>query len=308
MILLPNQFQRNITGAFGRQGEIWLQDFPAILADYTQRWSSELLPHFEPLSYNFVAPVIRDDRSEAVLKLGVPNPELISEIEALRIYNGQGAAKLFKADPEGGALLIEHIKPGTPLVEIEDDEKTTEIAALVMKELWANSKNLPGLENLEGFRTVRGWAEGMLRLREHFQGETGPFPAKLVEQAEALFVELLSSTDSVVVLHGDLHHWNILSSQRQPWLALDPKGVIGDPAFEVAAWMHNPIDVIHHWVDLEKILTRRLEQFSDILNLDRQRLLGWSLAQAVLSAWWSIEDNSGCFDAALATAQVLSEL
>jgi len=247
------------------------------------------------------------DGSEAILKLGVPNPELTSEIKALRIYHGRGAVRLLKHDAQGGALLLEQIKPGTPLAEIGGDEKNTEIAAQLMLQLWANSKNLPDFENLEGFRSVEEWASGIKRLRTHSQGDTGPFPPKLVEQAEALFKELLDSTDTQVVLHGDLHHWNILSAQRQPWLALDPKGVIGDPAFEVAAWMHNPIDVLHHWDDLGNILSRRLDQFSEILSIDRQRLLGWSLAQAVLSAWWCIEDNSGSYDAALATAQALSD-
>ncbi|MBC8504238.1 MAG: aminoglycoside resistance protein [Anaerolineales bacterium] len=308
MLLLPKRFQQNIAGAFGTQGKIWLEKFPSTLNDYTQRWSLELLPHFGPLSYNFVAPVIRQDGSDAVLKLGVPNPELTSEILALWVYDGHGAVRLLKADPEGGAMLLEHVNPGTPLAEIDDDAKNTEIAAQVMLQLWESSLNLESLEDRQGFRTVEGWAKGIVRLREHYYGGTGPFPEKLVEQAETLFAELLSSTDLIVVLHGDLHHWNILRAQRQPWLALDPKGVVGDPAFEVAAWMHNPIDVIYHWDDLDKILARRLDQFSEILGIDRQRLLGWSLAQSVLSAWWCIEDNSDCFDKAITTAKVLSRM
>lgn len=308
MVLFPERFQLNVTGAFGQQGKDWLEKFPRILNDYTQQWNLTPLPHFEPLCYNFVAPVLLQDNSQAVLKLGVPNPELTSEVKALNHYAGHGAARLLKHDAEGGALLLEYIKPGTPLAEFSADDKATEIAAQLMLQLWQPSLKLENPGDLQGFRTVEEWAKGIGRLHKHFQGGTGPFPAKLVDQAESLFRELLDSTDTQIVLHGDLHHWNILRAQRQPWLALDPKGVIGDPAFEVAAWMHNPIDLIHHWHNVDKIMSRRLDQFSEILRIDRQRLLGWSLAQAVLSAWWCIEDNSGSYDAALATAQALSDI
>lgn len=306
--MLPVDFKQRIRGTFGNEGSPWLREFPRILEKYTRRWSLTLLPHFEPLSYNFVAPAIRSDGTKAVLKLGVPNPELISEITALRIYAGQGAAHLFEADAEGGALLLEYLEPGTPLAELGDDLQATEIAARVMIQLWEASPNLEDLKNNASLQSVEKWALGLNRLRERYTGGTGPFPHKLIEQAETLFDDLLASTDQHVVLHGDLHHWNILKAQRQPWLALDPKGVIGDPDFEVAAWMHNPIDELHTWPNLGRILSRRLDQFSEILELDRQRLLAWSLAQCVLSAWWCVEDQSSYFESTLAVAEELSAL
>ncbi len=302
MPTLPADFTQRVIGAFGEAGAEWLRHFPATLDDCTKRWSLTLLPAFEPLSYNFVAPAIRQDGTEAVLKLGVPNPELTSEIEALHIYDGRGAVRLLEADPPGGALLLEHLKPGNPLVELEDDQKATEIAAQVMQQLW---RPVPAEHNL---RAVKEWALGLKRLRDHYRGSTGPFPVKLIEQAEALFAELITSTDRLVVLHGDLHHWNILSAQRQPWLALDPKGVVGDRAFEIAAWMHNPVDAVQGWPNLDKILARRLDQFSEILGIDCQRLLGWSIAQTVLSAWWSVEDNAEGFESTLVIAEALAGL
>ncbi|MBL7163041.1 MAG: phosphotransferase [Anaerolineales bacterium] len=302
MLTLPTDFTRRITGAFGDDGAEWLRHFPATLEKYSQRWSLTLLPHFEPLSYNFVAPAVRQDGGEVVLKLGVPNPELTSEIEALDIYSGRAAARLIEADAVGGALLIEHLKPGTPLVEFGDDEKATEIAAQIMQRLW---RPVPTEHNL---RAVEKWALGMRRLREHYNGGTGPFPEKLIQQAEILFAELIASTNSLVVLHGDLHHWNILAAQREPWLALDPKGVVGDPAFEVAAWMHNPMPWLLEQPRPERILARRLDQFNEILGFDRQRMLDWSVAQAVLSAWWCVEDSAGCFNSTIAIAEVLSDL
>jgi len=300
MFTLPDDFTHRIAGAFGEDGIEWLRYFPETLAEYTRRWSLTLLPYFEPLSYNFVAPAVRQDSTEVVLKLGVLNPELTSEIEALRIFAGRGAARLIEADPAGGAFLIERLEPGTPLAELGDDEVATEVAAQIMQQLWQPA---PAEHTL---REVEQWALGLRRLREHFSGGTGPFPVNLVERAESLFPELIASTDRLVVLHGDLHHWNILAAQRQPWLTLDPKGVIGDPAFEVAAWMGNPMLWLLDQPHPGRILSRRLDQFSEILGFDRRRLHAWSLAQAVLSAWWCIEDNADCVESALAIAEILS--
>ncbi len=315
--ILPADFTDRIINTFGMEGIEWLRKFPQTLEQYRRHWSLRLLPHFEPLSYNFVAPALRQDGTEVVLKLGVPNNELRSEIKALRIYAGRGAARLYEADAESGALLIEHLRPGIPLVELGDDQKATEIAARIMPELWRPFSDPRGIAKLFehsekedpwGLKTVEDWALGLKRLRQRYNGGTGPFPTNLVEKAEVLLAELIASTDTQVVLHGDLHHWNILSAQRQPWLTIDPKGVVGDPAFEVAAWMHNPTDELHTWPNLGRIQSRRLDQFSEILGLDRQRLLGWSLAQCVLSAWWCVEDNSSHFESTLATARVLSDL
>jgi streptomycin 6-kinase len=94
-------------------------------------------------------------------------------------------------------------------------------------------------------------------------------------------------------LHGDLHHYNILSAERQPWLAIDPKGIVGEPAYETGALIRNPVPQILSAPNLDRILARRIHQLSDELGYDRQRVYGWAVAQAVLSAWWTYEDTEG---------------
>ena len=180
-----------------------------------------------------------------------------------------------------------------------DDEIATAIAAQVMQQLWRPvPPNHP-------FPTVANWARGMDRLRQEFDGGTGPFPKKLVQTAVSLFNDLLPSQAEPVLLHGDLHHWNILRATRAPWLALDPKGVVGEPAYEVGAWLRNPIDRLLHLSDLPHIQARRIDQFVELLGLDRQRLIGWGIAQAVLSAWWSYEDHGYGWDGAIVCAESL---
>jgi streptomycin 6-kinase len=188
-------------------------------------------------------------------------------------------ARLLEAEPAEGALLVERLVPGTPLTALNDDDAATEVAGQVMRQLW---RPLPPNH---AFPSVAKWAAGLERLREQYGGSTGPLPADLVVRAEALFRELLDSSAEPVLLHGDLHHENILAAERAPWLALDPKGVAGEPAYEVGALMRNPR------LQPAAVLIRRATILAEVLGLDRARLLAWSFTQAVLSAWWSVEDR-----------------
>jgi streptomycin 6-kinase len=111
-----------------------------------------------------------------------------------------------------------------------------------------------------------------------------------------------------VLLHGDLHHENILAAGRQPWLAIDPKGLAGEPAYEIGALLRNPIPQLYTWPDLDRITARRIDQLAEELTLDRERLIGWGLAQAVLSAWWNVEDHGREWDDCLILAEILAKL
>ena len=156
---------------------------------------------------------------------------------------------------------------------------------------------------------MRGqWAQGLCRLRDRFEGGPGPFPAPLVDAAEGLFTELLASMAAPVLLHGDLHHANILAAERRPWLALDPKGVIGEAAYEVGAWLRNPWPGLLAEPHPGRILARRVDQCADELGFDRARLVGWGLAQAVLSAWWRLEDHGYGWEWGIACAELLAQL
>ena len=301
-LALPDKFARTMTELHGEAGAEWLDNLPSLVADFAGRWSLNVLPPFEPLSYNYVAPALRADGTDVVLKVGVPNPELLTEIEALRLYAGRGIVQILEADPDRGALLLERLKPGTPLSTLADDERATSIAAQVMRQLW---RPVPAEHP---FPSLAKWTAGMQRLRDHFEGGTGPFPTPLVEMAETLFAELIDSMAQPVLLHGDLHHDNILSAQRQPWLALDPKGIVGEPAYEVGALLHNPRPQLLAAPHPGRVLARRVDQLAAELEFDRSRIVGWGLAQAVLSAWWSFEDHGHGWEWAIACAKLLARL
>ncbi len=297
----PNRFVQTITAMYDAWGEAWLAALPALLDELAARWGLTLLPPFPNLSYNYAAPGVRRDGQPVVLKVGVPNRELLTEIEALWRYAGRGAVRLLDADPDLGALLLERLTPGTPLVDLADDEAATIIAAEVMQALW---RPLP-LDH--PFPTVAQWAAGLGRLRAEFDGGTGPFPTALVETAEAAFAALVAEPAPPVLLHGDLHHWNILAAVHG-WTSIDPKGLAGPPVYEVGAWLRNPIPTIATRSDARRVQQRRLALFAERLGFDREQMLDLAVAQAVLSGWWSYEDGEWPNATWLAIAETLDDI
>src|SRR5436190_5152856 len=133
---VPEQFAKTITGTFGAAGAEWLTRLPDILAAIAQQWSLTILPHFANLSYNYVAPAVQADGTDVILKLSVPNAELLTELNALRLYDGRGICRLLAFDQTQGAMLLERLKPGVMLASVTDDEEATTIAAQVMRQLW----------------------------------------------------------------------------------------------------------------------------------------------------------------------------
>lgn len=299
---ISDEFACTIVELYGTTGSDWLNRLPILIAECAVRWSLRVLPPFEHLTYNYVAPAVRADGTDVVLKIGVPNPELFTEIAALRIFGGHGIVLLLEADLERGALLLERLKPGATLLTVTDDEQATSIAARVMRELW---KPAPPEHH---FPTVTKWARGFERLRKQFDGGTGPFPKHLIERAESIYADFIGSMAEPVLLHGDLHHENILSAERQPWLALDPKGVIGEPEYEVGALLRNPIPQLLDAPQPGRILARRVDQLAEELGFARARIIGWGMAQAVLSAWWSFEDHGHGWESTIRCAELLAQL
>jgi streptomycin 6-kinase len=230
---------------------------------------------------NFVAPARRADGTPCVLKVSPHRRETRSEIAALTIFAGRGAARLLQAEPDQGGLLLERIEPGTMLAETSalDDEAATRIAADLLRTLWRPAEAADGLIALES------WCAAYARNRDVLSRGVPGFPGELFRRADALRAELLASTDTPVVLHGDLHHFNILRADRAGWLAIDPKGLVGDRCFDVCQFLVNPGPVP------PSVNRRRLDLFCAELQLDPRRTRQWCLVHAVLDACWSFEDG-----------------
>ena len=211
--------------------------------------------------------------------------------------------QLVAYDVLDAAMLLERLKPGTSLRTVENDGFAIAAAVDVMRKLWhpLPQKHYP-------FPTVCDWGKGFARLRNLYHGGTGPFPPAMFDKAEQLYAELSASMAEPVLLHGDLHQDNILSAEREPWLAVDPKGVIGEPVFETGALLRNFWPDILAIPDPKALMARRIDQLSTALGFDRERIYNWGFAQAVLSVVWSVEDTGKLENEGLYFVELLDAL
>lgn len=301
MMPLPESFLRNIRVSFGTEGERWLVDLPGLLNKAARRWDLSLGEPFL-LSYNYVCAATRADGTQAVLKIGVPNREILSEMTALRLFDGEGACRLLAADDENYTFLLERLHPGQMLVEMEDDEARTHIACEVMTRLWRPAPP-------EGpFIPLLSWFAELDNLRPRYGGGTGPFPRWLVERVEALLPDLLHPSNPHMLIHGDFHHFNVLSAARSPdgWLAIDPKGVVGPVGYEVGPLLINPFDEVLQGENPLRTTERRLAILSEHLGLPVAHLRDWGLCHCLLSAWWDLDEQGRGGESTLAYAGVLA--
>lgn len=302
LIHVPRSLIQATATMRGAAGAEWLKRLPTLVTDVEHRWSLEAGPPFAGLSANWVAPATLADGTPAVLKMSFPeDKEFGTEAQALRLFDGRGICRLIRLDRERGAMLLERCEPGAPLTTVQDDEEATSIAADVLRRIWRPAPPE------HSFPLVSDWARGFDRLRRHYDGGTGPMPAALVERAESLFAELIPSQAEQVLLHGDFHHENVLSAGRESWMAIDSKGVVGEPAYDAATLLREPPELARD-PNASRVLEHRLEQLSGELGLDRERLRGWALAQSVLAAYWGLEDSGRAWDEALVFARLLSEI
>jgi streptomycin 6-kinase len=286
---LPDSFISTIRNVYKEGGGKFLAALPGLVDEISQSWGLSDIQPVSNLSYNFVAFAKRVSTSsttgqvDVVLKAGVPNRELTSEISALKLFNGDGACQLLESDAERGLLLLERLKPGKMLAEVEDDDERTIIAAEVMQKIWREAPN----EN--NFIRLSDWLNGLKKIRPHFNGGTGPFPKEILGRVESFLPELFADKN-VKLIHGDFHHFNILSSERG-WLVIDPKGVVGPAGYEVGPLMLNPWNSLSDRISFERRAKRRVSILSERLGLSRESIIQWSIAHAILSAWWDIQDG-----------------
>jgi len=296
---LPAEFISNIQNTFREDGHAFLKALPESIVEASVRWDLTDVQPSSTLSYNFVAFANRGNE-QVVLKMGVPNREFKSEMAALRLFKGQGACRLIDYDEEKYWMLLERLNPGMMLATLKDDEQATHIAADVMQKIWKPAPK----DNV--FIRLSDWFAGLKRLRAMFDGRTGPLTQQLVERAERLVKDFFVEDHMPVLMHGDFHHFNILSSERG-WLIIDPKGVIGPACYEVGPLLMNPWSDLINRKEYRPLTRRRIDILHERLGFERERIREWGLSHAVLSAWWGIEDNTG-WEYALAFAGMIADL
>lgn len=251
-------------------GPEWLASLPERVAECAEMWQLRLGAPFPESYISLPIPATLPDGVEVVLKMQFPHRESEHEAAALAVWHGQGAVRLIAHDMRRHAILMERCVPGTKLSALQED------AALdVFVEL------LPRLLKPAGtpFRPLAdeaAWWAAELERRWRRAGR--PFERALVDAALDALRTLPASQGENVLLHQDLHSGNVLRAEREPWLVIDPKPLLGEREFSVA-----PIVRAFELGYERRRVMHRLDRLTEALDLNRERARHWCLAQTV--AW-----------------------
>jgi streptomycin 6-kinase len=272
--------KNNILSIYGKKGQQWLDDLPKLITQVEATYGLSNLKPVEALSYNYVLSGFQGSKA-VTLKLGLDIDGFKREASALMAFEGSGVVQVFSENT--GLLLLECAVPGVSLKFHfpEKDDEAINITANVIKRL----QKAP-IPSTHAFPHIKDWLEAL-------DGDL-KIPVQTLQKAREIRDKLLKTAEPDVLLHGDLHHDNILQNGND-WVVIDPKGVIGEPAYEVATFIRNPMPELLTHDDAPNIIHNRITRFAELLELPSQRILDWCFVQAVLSWVWAIEDS--CDDA-----------
>lgn len=256
----------------------WLNNLPSVIRDLEQRWSLTVGNPFDSdqVSCSWVAPASRADQLAVILKLGMPHMEAEHENHGLRFWDGNPTVRLLAADDDAGALLLERCEPGTSLRELPEPEQDIVIARL-LRRLWRMPLASHPFRPLSVM--TEDWGNQSLAQAENWRDPS------LVFEGLRLFKELSQAAAGDMLLATDLHAGNVLRAQREPWLVIDPKPFIGDPAYDATQHLFNCYSRLLS--DPEGTIRR----FAGLLDLDSQRILLWTFARAAVAAGDQWQDD-----------------
>lgn len=262
---------------YNDKGKNWLDELPALVSQIASKLQLRDLKKLSNLSYHTVMSGFQGN-NPIILKLGLDGDALKQEALALKCFADCGAVKVLVA--EEGMLLLERAIPGTSLKCYFPDKESgsLDIACQIIKKLHRGN-----LSNTHHFPHLKEWLaalDGDLKI-----------PLQILQKARELRDQLLESAGPDRLLHGDLHHDNILQN-GDDWVVIDPKGVMGELAYEVTAFIRNPMPELLRMPNAAEIIQNRIAVFSDMLNIPKTRITDWCFVQGVLSWVWALED--GC--------------
>lgn len=268
--MIPVKLARSVVAWEGDRGRAWLERLPALVESMVSAWDIEVGEPFEPGgNISWVAPARRRvDGRDAVLKLQLPHPESDPEAAGLMAWAGAGAAELLAHDPDRRALLLERCRPGTALIDRGGDLAAVRVGAAIGARLHAVDPpaGVPILATVLDL-----WADELAgRLLRRPVADPG-----LGRRAVATMRERPRACSGPVLLHGDLNPTNVLASERAAWLAIDPKPMVGDPAYDGPRLVLQP-----HPASGDELATR-ISAVVEGMGLDRAALVDWCLVAAV---------------------------
>ncbi|MDP9842997.1 aminoglycoside phosphotransferase family protein [Streptosporangium lutulentum] len=283
-VAVPDAFAASY-GEDNVSGRAWLAELPHLAAGFLDRWT--LRPD-GPAGHgmaSLVLPVIRTDGTPAVLKFQQISEDNAAAALGLRAWNGNGVVRLLDHDPDTGTMLLERLDEARPLSSVTDDGAAMQILAELMARLVAVPAP-PGLRQLADI------AAAMLdQVPRAVPALRDPAEQRLVRTCASAVAELIGEPGDRL-LHWDLHYDNVLAGQREPWLAIDPEPLAGDPGFDLWPALDSRWEeAVVATGDVTRTVLRRFDLLTEVLGLDRQRATGWTLGRILQNALWDIEDG-----------------
>jgi len=249
---------------------VWLERVPDLVAECVEEWGLQLGEPYEPGAAGYAVPVELQDGRQAVLKLIYPHRESEHEVDALALWDGHGAVKLLARDDDRSAMLLERCDSGETLAAAGADV-ALEVLTGLLPRLW-----VVGGEPFHTLEDEASWWIGYLPEQWERSGRT--VERRLVDAAVDALSSLSRSQGEQVLLNQDLHGDNVLAAEREPWLVIDPKPLIGEREFAVA-----PIVRSFELGHSKREALYRLDRLTADLGLDRERARGWTIGQTM--AW-----------------------
>ena len=277
----PSTFKNNIIDNYGEVGCDWLRNLGDTVRELAAKWNLTNLKTFPNLTFNYVVSALRG-KVPVVLKVGMEHDLLKREASVLTFFKNHVAVELI--DSCDGALLLKKCNPGRSLMSFfpRDEKKSVKIVANVIKNLRLASKEQKNFNDFVPLDAILKDLDQPSNINEDYLNKAGKF-AKF----------LLKTSREKVAMHGDLHHDNILYDESENrWKVIDPFGVIGDPVYEFASFMINPIDKIWKRTDAVALVEKRVCMFSQIADIDPLRLKQWTFVKAVLCLIWTAKTEN----------------
>ncbi len=283
-MFIPDEARNKIIRIFGENGISFFNKLDDLLIKYKEKWKLSNLCYYNSVTVNLIFFCTCEEYGEVVLKFGVPSKEISTEINTLEFYNNKGMCKIFKSNIEDAVFLLERISPGDMLKKLPNYINRANIMSNIIKNFHIECNRT------DIFPTYQEWLNKIYIYMEKVQNEH-PKLFKYISMAKDISLELNKTYNRTYLLHGDLHHENILLNKNNKYIVIDPKGVIGDPIFETSRYIENEfefdgedkysIDKINHIVDI----------FNYNLKTPKEVILKTLFIDNIISNCWCIEDN-----------------
>jgi streptomycin 6-kinase len=294
---LPQDLVKHISAICGPRGEEWFDELPRTISKLEDQWSLRVLEPFPGIEFNFVAPAVPSNGGNAVVKISPPfdRIEIYCEAKYLKTRDGNSVIYVLDQDREKRAILLERAMPGQALFKefSQNPEASIQPAVQVLRSVLR-----PPPADMMDVDTLDNWFNNFRRYRET------DFPKHQAEKAFEIYNRLSRQNDRTYYLHGDFHPGNIVTATREPYLLIDPKGIVGHIGYEIAVFMNN----LSWWrkgePNLGEFLQDAFSQFSAVFEVDEFELRQWAYAYTVIGSWWNFEDMPEHFDADVAMTDI----